>query len=569
MPKMRTQFGVLFLLTLWGVHSDAWFWSWTGTTTVPPTVEHEGSGSPAGSEELLTENIARVGAEIIDEGHGIHKAAQTWDETTEGPRLTTLIPTTQPETELTTEKGTEEISSRILKPGNGTSSLEGMGSGGSDHLWVTGNVSELGSGLESELASGTGSGLWSETSRGSGFETQRAALPTDHRELDSGGSILSQNESRMTFQKSDWIIPNKTDEGHNIGSTQSAANPDFSVETPSNTGGNRKLNSSSNWNANDFNLTMYSHENSTLGDLLKPIIGNNPLETLQVPKDNQLVEVTQLPAGEPAANQEVLQTSRASFDSQTLYSTTQTANNTHKMLITQPQIASKKPDTTLISKATQHQVPKVLAASQTVATSQIGHIMGATQTPVTDQERNQATLTSLTSQDSQAPAESHTDTVKSPLGVESPQCLLLDTGLPFCSSMVGERFAVPNYLNQSSVEEVQVLFNEWAWLLRSHCHHSLEWFFCLLLVPKCGSPVPPLLPCRSFCEVLRDSCWTLLDEGRLPVECHTLPDEEDHGGEVYHSKHRVRPLTIFLQTKGRDYCPCQQASRDVLNGDGA
>ncbi|TWW80493.1 Collagen alpha-1(XVIII) chain [Takifugu flavidus] len=81
---------------------------------------------------------------------------------------------------------------------------------------------------------------------------------------------------------------------------------------------------------------------------------------------------------------------------------------------------------------------------------------------------------------------------------ESPQCLLLDTALPFCS-VTGEYFLVPNYLNHTTVAEVQ-----------------------------CGSLVP-LLPCRRFCEVLKDSCWSLLDEGRLPVECHALPDEEDDG----------------------------------------
>lgn len=285
---MRTQFGVLFLLTLWVVYSDAWFWSWTGTTTLAPTVDHEGSGSPAGSGELPTENIARVGAEIIDEEHGIQKAAQTWDETTEAPRLTTLIPTTQPENERISEKSTTEISSSIHKPGNGTSSLKGLGSGGSDHLRFTGNVSELKSGLESELASDTRSGLWSEsetaeTSRGSGFETQREVMPTDHRGLDSGGSILSQNNELKLNFTSAWIIRNRTDEGHNLGRTKSEENLDFSVETNNKTRGNRKLNSSSHWNANYFNLTKYSHENSTLGDLLTPIVGNNPLETFQVP----------------------------------------------------------------------------------------------------------------------------------------------------------------------------------------------------------------------------------------------------------------------------------------------
>ncbi|TKS67622.1 Collagen alpha-1(XVIII) chain [Collichthys lucidus] len=81
--------------------------------------------------------------------------------------------------------------------------------------------------------------------------------------------------------------------------------------------------------------------------------------------------------------------------------------------------------------------------------------------------------------------------------------------------MVGEQFVVPNYLNQSTVEEVQ-----------------------------CGSPVS--LPCRSFCEVLRDSCWTLLDEGRLPVECHTLPDEEDDGYQCLSVRNRKEDSGVSL-----------------------
>ncbi|XP_073701175.1 uncharacterized protein [Garra rufa] len=113
---------------------------------------------------------------------------------------------------------------------------------------------------------------------------------------------------------------------------------------------------------------------------------------------------------------------------------------------------------------------------------------------------------------------------------ESPRCLPVDSKLPFCTKMGVESFKVPNFLNQSTVEEVQVVLTQWAWLLRSNCHHSLEWFFCLLLTPRCGPPgQPPPLPCRSFCEVLRDSCWMLLDEGRLPVECHSLPEEKHDG----------------------------------------
>lgn len=113
---------------------------------------------------------------------------------------------------------------------------------------------------------------------------------------------------------------------------------------------------------------------------------------------------------------------------------------------------------------------------------------------------------------------------------DTPRCLPIDSKLPFCTRTGSKSLAVPNFLNQSSVEEVQGVLAEWAWLLRSRCHHSLEWFFCLLLMPRCRPPgLPSPLPCRSFCEVLRDSCWTLLDEGRLPVECHSLPEEKHDG----------------------------------------
>lgn len=540
MPKMRTQIGALFLLALWVVYSDAWFWSWTDSTTLAPTVEHEGSGSPAGSGEPPSENIAGVRAEIIDEVHMIQKLVQTWDETTEAPQLTT-IPTPELENVRASEKGTARISSRIRKPGNGTSSLNGMGSGASDHLRFRGNVSELGSGVQSDLTSDPGSGLVTDlefrsesgfatgagTRRGTGFETQGVSEENQQQGLDSGDSVVSHtNELKLKFQESAWITSKRTDEGHTLDSTKSEQNIEFSVEIPNITKGNKNLNGSSNWNAKYLNLTKYSHENFP-EDLLTTVEGNNSLETTQVTEENQLVEVTHLPAGESTANQEalpnqVLQTRRASFASQAIFTTTQ------KMLITQPQTTNMSADTTLMPLAIQPQVPS--QASATNKKVMTGHMLDATQPSVSEQAPSQATTISQAAIGRRATAESHTELAKSTLVIESPQCLLLDTALPFCSSMVGERFVVPNYLNQSSVEEVQVLLNKWAWLLRSHCHYSLEWFFCLLLVPKCGSRVPmPVLPCRSVCEVLRDSCWTLLDEGRLPVECHTLPDEEDDG----------------------------------------
>ncbi|CDQ69528.1 unnamed protein product [Oncorhynchus mykiss] len=79
---------------------------------------------------------------------------------------------------------------------------------------------------------------------------------------------------------------------------------------------------------------------------------------------------------------------------------------------------------------------------------------------------------------------------------ESPRCWPIDFHLPFCKSMGGDSFVLPNYFNHSSVKEVRAVLGSWAWLLRSRCHHSLD-------------------------------CWTVLDEGSLSMECHSLPDEDD------------------------------------------
>lgn len=510
MPKMRAHLGVLLLVANWVVFSDAWFWSWAGTTTLAPTLEHEGSGSPTGSGEQLAED--RVGAEIIDERRGIQKLVQDWEETTEASVFTTLIPTTQAETDGAPENDTAETSPLTSQPGNGTSSVNGMGSEGSDQIRITGNAPRHESKLDSE--SDTGSGLWSGSDLGleSGFaaraETRWGLVfeshgfseggqqRADHGGLEKGGDVVSQREEiNVKFQKKSW---NRTDESHDLSHTVSEQNHDFVVKTSDKSSKARKLNTF-------FDLMKYSQK--------------NPPKPAGPVRNSQLMEVTELPLGQSAAKEtlpsQVLQISHAPFVSKR-FNTTQTPTNSQEM--PQPGADSERPETVLMTTASQAQGPSsASAASPTAATSQMRHILDATQIPVTEQKLSQG---ASFSQDA-------TDTA---LVVESPQCLVLDSALPFCSTMVGQKFAVPNFLNQSRVEEITTLLNEWSWLLKSHCHHSLEWFFCLLLLPSCGSGGPqPARPCRSFCEVLRDSCWTLLDEGHLPVECHTLPDEEDDG----------------------------------------
>lgn len=105
----------------------------------------------------------------------------------------------------------------------------------------------------------------------------------------------------------------------------------------------------------------------------------------------------------------------------------------------------------------------------------------------------------------------------------NPVCLPVPSDWSICSGKKPKFFTLPNFFNHTSVEEVGAVLQEWAWLTRTGCHHSAEWFLCLLLAPRCPSPATPL-PCRSFCQVLQDSCWASLGNGRLPVECHLLPE---------------------------------------------
>lgn len=116
---MRSWFKVLPLLTLWVVYSEAWFWSWSETgTTLAPGLELEGSGIATGSGEPLSESSTTAGAETIDEGHVLQTVGQTWDETTEGPRVTTVVPSTPPERGRGVGQTTAGTTSRRSKPGN-------------------------------------------------------------------------------------------------------------------------------------------------------------------------------------------------------------------------------------------------------------------------------------------------------------------------------------------------------------------------------------------------------------------------------------------------------------------
>lgn len=422
---MRNISAVCLLLAFWVMGSDAWFWSWSDTTTLAPAVDSEGSGSPVGSGEGPLENIATVGLEeIFEETHRVQKIVQILDETTVAPQPTTTeAPKTAP------------APGSITEPGNGTSSQKGTGSSeASGLLTFAGNMSGLGAGHESKLLSDTGAGVWSDSGSGSGSESGVGIRP--------GTSWASAPEIEI-FERSEQ------DENMEVDHTDSEVSQ-----------------------ANGVRL--------------------DPQETSWLAHH----KMYQLPAGESTAGQQT--------------SPSQTAPATSSTAATPEDLSSQ---------------PQVVAAKHRVVTSKMTITENAPQKSLTEVEPSRSSQFTTVALGRREPAGGHQEPGEPTALAESPQCLLLESSLPFCSSMYGQQFAVPNYLNQSSVEEVRALLHDWAWLLNTKCHRSLEWFFCLLSLPKCGAAVR--MPCRSFCEVLKDSCWTLLDQGHLPVECQALPEEED------------------------------------------
>lgn len=434
----------LLVVVLVGRCEALWFsWGSIDGTTEAPSLDNEGSGNPVTSNESPTpENIEEVGADVIEIESGIHKFAQTWNQNakaTEAPKLTTVRSKARNERPI--EKGAGRPTSRGSKPGNDMSTVQGMGSGYWEWSGVgsgsgVGSWSGFGSGSEfgsrsefssefdseSEIrhgsqirpVSGIGFGSQSGSSIESGSEPgasmwdsqEGTVLPTDLIGLAENVNVLAGKENEMLGIVKVDLAESVLDEHNRTAEWNATVFPidsqpipsvNVSLETtPSNRSSNRVIDSSSSWNANNFNSTEYFDEYTVSGDFLTPFDSNHSL----------------------------------------------------------------------------------LATSETPAP-------------------------------------------------ESPRCWPIDFHLPFCKSMGGDSFVLPNYFNHSSVKEVRAVLGSWAWLLRSRCHHSLEWFFCLLLLPRCPRGLPPPWPCRSFCEVLQDSCWTVLDEGSLSMECHSLPDEDD------------------------------------------
>jgi hypothetical protein len=100
--------------------------------------------------------------------------------------------------------------------------------------------------------------------------------------------------------------------------------------------------------------------------------------------------------------------------------------------------------------------------------------------------------------------------------------------LPVCVDQPYTQTCFPNALGHRSQLESSERGLAFLPLLYETCSEYMIRFWCLLFVPDCTNPGRRLVPCRSFCNVIRSECpdaLPMLDN--LTDSCNVLPESSD------------------------------------------
>uniref|UniRef100_A0A8C0VR63 Secreted frizzled-related protein 5 n=1 Tax=Cyanistes caeruleus TaxID=156563 RepID=A0A8C0VR63_CYACU len=97
-------------------------------------------------------------------------------------------------------------------------------------------------------------------------------------------------------------------------------------------------------------------------------------------------------------------------------------------------------------------------------------------------------------------------------------------------ALLGEQgHPTANLLEHETMAEAKQQAGSWVPLLAKQCHTDTQLFLCSLFAPVCLDR--PVYPCRSLCEVVRDSCAPVMESYGFPwpemLQCGKFPSDHE------------------------------------------
>ncbi|NXC39667.1 SFRP5 protein, partial [Penelope pileata] len=110
-----------------------------------------------------------------------------------------------------------------------------------------------------------------------------------------------------------------------------------------------------------------------------------------------------------------------------------------------------------------------------------------------------------------------------------PQCVDIPADMQLCHDVGYKRMRLPNLLEHESMAEAKQQAGSWVPLLAKQCHTDTQLFLCSLFAPVCLERA--VYPCRSLCEVVRDSCAPVMESYGFPwpemLHCGKFPSDHE------------------------------------------
>ncbi|CAJ0947646.1 unnamed protein product [Ranitomeya imitator] len=149
------------------------------------------------------------------------------------------------------------------------------------------------------------------------------------------------------------------------------------------------------------------------------------------------------------------------------------------------------------------------------------------------------------------------------------KCVDIPQDLHLCHNVGYKKMRLPNLLDHETMPEVKQQASSWVPLLAKRCHRDTQLFLCSLFAPICLER--PIYPCRSLCEVVRDSCAPVMESYGFPwpemLNCNKFPLDNDLCITVqYGTKQVTQPSADFALVCVHSSLPTPTLSFPFVSG---